>query len=423
MTRRSSQRTLFKTGVLALVAAAIALAALPPVITRLNFGSADGRVGEVAFGPDSRTLYCFSLQNAASGRGESFCLLKTVSASDPATPGLPKGSRRLDCWPEAVQALGNGKLVIGGKTVQYISPSHSVSRGELLLYDPARGRAEARYAWHEMPVRAIAVSPERQPHGDRDAGARTHELADLESGRVRGDVDRPHARALGRGGPPAVGDRVRPRCTGQFNERTNQSCPFDVNAIAFSPDGTRVVSGGADRRVRVWDVSGDTLAALGPLGDLDSADHNQVVVAVGFASGGTEVVSQDTSGLIQVRAFPSGEVVRQAELPTRPDKGIAATQGVMVLALGGELFAYSGVDYAVRLYDTQVAAANLGGAESVVTPLEHRVLVRRQVPRARLGDAHRRRRRAVGHRRAPVARDSLNAHPAPASGVGGDPQR
>jgi WD40 repeat protein len=36
-----------------------------------------------------------------------------------------------------------------------------------------------------------------------------------------------------------------------------------VNALAFSPDGSRLVTAGADRLVRVWDVeSGQELLAL-----------------------------------------------------------------------------------------------------------------------------------------------------------------
>jgi hypothetical protein len=57
-----------------------------------------------------------------------------------------------------------------------------------------------------------------------------------------------------------------------------------VQTIAFSPDGQRIISGGIDAEVRVWDaVTGDHLLAL--------HGHTQPVLAVAFSPDGLSIVS------------------------------------------------------------------------------------------------------------------------------------
>jgi WD40 repeat protein len=63
-----------------------------------------------------------------------------------------------------------------------------------------------------------------------------------------------------------------------------------ISSAAFSPDGTRVVSGSEDKNLRLWDaVSGACLNTL--------TGHSQPVWSVAFSPDGTRVVSgsQDNS--------------------------------------------------------------------------------------------------------------------------------
>jgi WD40 repeat protein len=73
-----------------------------------------------------------------------------------------------------------------------------------------------------------------------------------------------------------------------------------VNSVAFSPDGTRIVSGSHDDTVRVWDtVSG--AEALLPL-----RGHESEVNSVAFSPDGTRIVSGSDDGTVRVWDTVSG---------------------------------------------------------------------------------------------------------------------
>jgi WD40 repeat protein len=57
-----------------------------------------------------------------------------------------------------------------------------------------------------------------------------------------------------------------------------------VGAVAFSPDGKRIVSGGADRSIRVWDASNGAILAV-------LRDHSDYVNSVSFSPDGRSILS------------------------------------------------------------------------------------------------------------------------------------
>src|SRR6266576_1166993 len=76
-----------------------------------------------------------------------------------------------------------------------------------------------------------------------------------------------------------------------------------VISVAFSPDGTRIVSGSNDRTIRVWDAhSGDVVA--GPF-----EGHTSSVRSVAFSPDGTCIVSSSSDRTSRVWDAHSGDIV------------------------------------------------------------------------------------------------------------------
>lgn len=67
----------------------------------------------------------------------------------------------------------------------------------------------------------------------------------------------------------------------------------DLWGAAFSPDGTRVVTGSSDKTARIWNTSsGATLLVL--------AGHDEAVRAAIFSPDGTEVATACRNGLVKI---------------------------------------------------------------------------------------------------------------------------
>ncbi|KZT54193.1 WD40 repeat-like protein [Calocera cornea HHB12733] len=113
--------------------------------------------------------------------------------------------------------------------------------------------------------------------------------------------------------------------------------PF--TAVAFSPDGKRIVSGSHDRTVRIWDA--DTGLAIGdPL-----IGHKDNIYCVAFSRDGNRIVSGSKDNTIIIWNVHTGKAIG--------DPLVGHTNGVSSIAFSpdGMQFASSSDDWTIRFWD------------------------------------------------------------------------
>src|SRR5262249_10891739 len=102
-----------------------------------------------------------------------------------------------------------------------------------------------------------------------------------------------------------------------------------VNSLAFSPDGKALVTGGVDRKVRLYD-----LAAGGPAKP-EMSGHNLVIHAVAFSPDGKLVASVGGDHIVRLWDAATGNV-RLAVSPFRAAIfAVAFLPDSQTLAVGG----------------------------------------------------------------------------------------
>ena len=185
------------------------------------------------------------------------------------------------------------------------------------------GRRQRRARGPARPqggVLSAAFSPDGQPdrhrlrgqHGAGVAGRRQRRARGPARPRGRGRLGRRSART-GPGSSPALGDKTARvwRADGSGEPVVLRGHEGAVSRPAFSPDGTRIVTGSGDSTARVWraDGSGEPAGPARPRG---------AVLSAGFSPDGTRIVTASLDNTARVwLADGSGEPAG----PARPRAG------------------------------------------------------------------------------------------------------
>jgi WD40 repeat protein len=130
--------------------------------------------------------------------------------------------------------------------------------------------------------------------------------------------------------------RLWDRATGQL-VRTFQGHTDEVVAVAVSPDGTQVLSGSRDRTLRLWDrFTGQLVHTF--------EGHISPLTSVAFSPDGTQVISGDHRSDLRLWDRATGQLVRMFNTHLRGIHALAfSPDGTQVLS--------GGADYTLRLWD------------------------------------------------------------------------
>lgn len=199
----------------------------------------------------------------------------------------------------AVKTLSNGLLATsaGDGAIRVWDPSSGKlvralidSPGDVWgLSTDARSTLVAGLWWDSVSQRSLADV------FDVQAGRKVMTIRKLESSDVH-DAARstslsPDGRLIGIARAVPTVD-IYSVATGKLIRQLNAGSVFRINAMAWSPDGTRIATVGQDF-FRVWDVmSGTLLATL--------VGHTSAIVDVDWSSGGSRIVTASDDGTLRV---------------------------------------------------------------------------------------------------------------------------
>ncbi len=82
--------------------------------------------------------------------------------------------------------------------------------------------------------------------------------------------------------------------------RTFEGHRIIVWSVVFSPDGGQIASGGADRTVKLWDVSSGELTRT-------LEGHGDIIRSVVFSPDGRQIASGSDDGMIRIWHVATGE--------------------------------------------------------------------------------------------------------------------
>jgi WD40 repeat protein len=127
--------------------------------------------------------------------------------------------------------------------------------------------------------------------------------------------------------------------------RTNRRArPDRIRSVAFSPDGTCIVSGSEDYTLRIWDVLSGT-----PIGS-PLQGHSRSVRSVAYSPSGTRIVSGSADQTVRIWDAASGALIGD------PLRGHSHDVMSVSTSPDGTHIASASTDNTIRTWDASPAA-------------------------------------------------------------------
>ena len=255
---------------------------------------------------------------------------------------------------------GSGKNIGGPMTLAGIAQDLAFSpdgrrivtgsdNGAVQVWDLATRDAKVGRLDGEFSVRSVAFNRDGDliASGGDDTSVRLWDARTLEQVAVVKNTNSVTSLAFSPAGEPRL---VVGRIDGNVEildgrnlaeEDSFEAHPNAVNAVRFSPDGSRIVSGGADNTVRVWDATTREPMLVGhPL-----RGHHGEVTSVVFNPTGTRVVSGSLDGSVR-----EWDVIGGLPIPTAQDRILD-----VAFSRDGRKIASAGSDGTIRMWNPDTA--------------------------------------------------------------------